>query len=84
MGNKPIRQAFLYTFIITACVVATALAFFTVDQVTGQTLHGADYTPTLPAFSPDTLVHGLPPRIQGLLKILQYIRDGLLHIITPP
>ena len=82
MRNKPVRQAFIYTFIITACVMVTALMFVTVDQVTGQTLHGEAYRPPLFSLDIDAVLHWLPPRIQGLLQLPEAIQQWLQQLIN--
>lgn len=71
------RRAFLYTFIITLCIVLTAMAFLIVDRETGRDLHGNDYTPSLPGTDSGTLTAWLPPRVQVFLRLPTLLREWL-------
>ncbi len=74
-------RAFIYTFIITLCVVLTAMALLVADQHTGQAIFGSDYTPAPPTLQAGGAFSLLPPRLQVLLSLPAALRDWILELL---
>lgn len=70
------RKACAYAFVLTVCVLLTGIGLLMADCTTGRTLHGSDYSPTLPA-TDDQWTHYLPPRTQVLLRLTEWEQKAI-------
>jgi hypothetical protein len=86
MHRHTARRAFIYTFIITLCIVFTAMAFLIADRETGRDLHGNQYTPSLPGIHDGVATAWLPPRFQVFLQLPARLREWLQTVFQkePP
>lgn len=66
--KKRTRRACVCAFILTLCVIVTAMALYAVDYTTGRTLHGDEYHPTMKV---EISATWLPARMQVLWKLLR-------------
>lgn len=79
--RRAVRRAFVYTFIITLCIVLTAMAFIIADRRTGTALHGEGYSPSLPGADTAAFTAWFPSRVQVLLRLPAAVREWLQFCI---
>lgn len=74
--RKRTRRIGVCAFVLTMGVIAFVGGLYTVDTVTGRTLHGAAYRPSLTA--PSTV--WLPPRVHTIWELLS--GDAYFSLLT--